>query len=76
MDLAVVRDFLISAGIGLILVLFILAGVIGFLLYRKIKSVTASINVTVKNARQVSSEAGRAVSSVRELSRMSDKFIF
>lgn len=68
MELA--RDLIIIISFGLILIFMIFTGILGFLFYRRIKFLTASIKSTVNSVKQLKDEIKQAVNSSREVISM------
>jgi cell division protein FtsL len=67
MDSDILRDFVIVITGGLLIVLFILMGIISFLIYRQIKALTRSIKDTMQSSKELGSEVKDAVRSTRSL---------
>ena len=65
MDISVVRDFVIVIGGFLLLVVIILAGILGFLIYRDIQSLASSVKSTLVTARQLGSNFKQAASFIK-----------
>lgn len=67
MDIGVLRDFVITIGGLLLLVLVIVTGIIAFLLYRQTKALTSTIKNTVALTKEMTSEVKQAVKSSKDL---------
>jgi len=67
MDIGILRDFIIVIGGFLILILILLSGVLGYLIYRRINRLTQNIKYTIDTAKQTISDTGYAIKSVKEV---------
>ncbi len=67
MDIGVLRDFVIVIGGFLFLVVVILAGLLGFLIYRDVKSLISSVKNTIQTAKQLGSNAGQMAESFKTI---------
>ncbi len=67
MESAVIRDYLVVIAGGLIIVTIIVAGILIFLLYRQINSLTKSIKSTARMTQELGVEVKKAVKSSKEL---------
>jgi hypothetical protein len=67
MSVDLVVDLVIIIWGSLILIALIAAIILGFILYRKVKTLTNSIKETVEIAKQTSSEVGRALKSSKSI---------
>jgi hypothetical protein len=67
MDSGVLRDFIISITGGLLLVLFIIVGILGFLLYRQVNILTKSIKDTILTAKELDKEVKEVIKSSKNL---------
>lgn len=67
MDIGVVRDFVISITGILVLILYILVIVFGFLLYREIKALTNSIKGTINTAKEMGSDVKQTIKNSKDL---------
>ncbi len=66
MDSGVLRDFVIIITGGLMLVLIIITGIIGFLIYRQITKLIKSVKTTLLSVKEVSSEVKEAFKSSKD----------
>jgi hypothetical protein len=67
MDLGVLRDFVIVIGGFLLLILIVVAGIFGFLLYRDIQSLIYSVKSTIRTATQLGAGIGPAMKSIKTI---------
>ncbi len=67
MDIGILRDFIIVIGGFLILILILLSGVLGYLIYRKINRLTQNIKYTIDTVKQTISDTGYAIKYVKEV---------
>jgi hypothetical protein len=67
MDVGVLRDFVITIGGLLLLVLVIVTGIIAFLLYRQVKALTTTINSTITLTKEMTSEVKQAIKASKDM---------
>ncbi len=61
MDISILRDLVIVIGGFLLLVVIILAGIFGVLLYRDIKSLISTTKITIDTAKQLGNNFQQAL---------------
>jgi phosphate/sulfate permease len=70
MDTGILRDFVIVITGCLFLFSIIIAGILAFLLYRQIRSLTKSVKDTMTTAKEVNSEVKDTVKSAKTIFSM------
>jgi hypothetical protein len=70
MDTGVVRDFIISIAGGLFLVITIVTIILGFLLYREIKSLKFTIKGTINTTKAMVSDVKETIKNAQAFSRV------
>ncbi len=73
MDIAETRDLILCISFGLMVVVLVLINILGFLLYRKVRSVTASVQSVIDVTKQIITKTAQAVNSAKEMGRMINK---